>query len=468
MDKAVGKVKTLKGQVAEVEIVSEVQPRLHEILIDESDPGTKLEVCFQSEASTMCVVLSESSKIYRGTKLVGTGQELQVPVGQELLGRVINLFGVPQDGRAEVKTTKTAPIYKDPSGLVTGGGEKKLLETGIKAIDFLTPFIKGGKIGFIGGAGVGKTILLTELMHNVTMRNGVNDSDTDKNGPKEMSVFAGVGERIREGQELFQRLQVAGVMKNTVLILGQMNEGASVRYRVALAGATLAEYFRDEGKDVLFFVDNMFRFVQAGNEVSTLLGILPSEQAYQATLQSEISYLQDRLISGDKGSITSIETIYVPSDDITDPGVNAIVSFLDTAVVLSRNAAQVGLYPPIDILNSTSTAISRNLITTRHLNMLMAFRELMEKHEKLSRIVAIVGEGELSASDRMMFNRTKKIINYLTQPFFTTEIHTGRKGVYVDRETTINDIADILSGSVDKYPAERLLYIGTLKDLKPL
>lgn len=454
-----GKVKTLRGQVAEVEIVSESQPVLHEILVEKDNPEIKMEVCYLSEVSITCLILCGDEKVFRGTQLVGTGKELQIPVGPELLGRVINLFGQPQDGRGEIKSKKSAPVYHDPSNLISVGGQHQLLETGIKAIDFLTPFIKGGKIGFIGGAGVGKTILLTELMHNVTLKHG-------ETNPKEMSVFAGVGERIREGQELFQRLQTAGVIGNTVLILGQMNEGASVRFRVALAGATLAEYFRDQGKDVLFFVDNMFRFIQAGNESSTLLGVLPSEQAYQATLQSEISYLQDRLISSQNGSITSVQTVYVPSDDITDPGVNAIVSYLDTAVVLSRSAAQIGLYPPIDILASNSTAISRNLITARHKSMLTAFRELMEKHEKLSRIVAIVGEGELSVSDRMMFNRTKKIINYLTQPFFTTEIHTGRKGVYIDRETTVNDVADILSGSVDKYPAEKLLYIGTLKDLK--
>lgn len=459
-----GKVKTLKGQVAEVEIISESQPVLHEILEDKDDPEVKMEVCYMAEESVMCLILSGSAKIYRGTQLVGTNKELQIPIGDELMGRVINLFGQPQDSRGEIKTKKTAPIYHDPSNLLAVGGQHGLLETGIKAIDFLAPFIKGGKIGFIGGAGVGKTILLTELMHNVTSRK---DDQKDQSGSKkEMSVFAGVGERIREGQELFQRLQTAGVMGDTILILGQMNEGAPVRFRAALAGATIAEYFRDQGRDVLFFVDNMFRFVQAGNESATLLGLLPSEQAYQATLQSEINYLQDRLISSQEGSITSVQTVYVPSDDITDPGVNAIVSFLDTAVVLSRAASQIGLYPPLDILASNSTAISRNLITARHKNMLMAFRELMEKHEKLSRIVAIVGEGELSVSDRMMFNRTKKIINYLTQPFFTTEIHTGRKGVYIDRETTVNDIADILSGSVDKYPPEKLLYIGALKDLK--
>lgn len=457
MKNAHGKIKAINGQIVEIEILSEVQPALHEIFICPNDPQTRLEICHQAENSATAVILSEGNKMYRGLGLVGTGEELQFPVGDELLGRVVNLFGEFQDGKETLDPKKKMPIYRDSPGVIGNVGERQLFETGIKAIDFLAPFIKGGKIGFIGGAGVGKTVLLTELMHNVTMK----DTNTSS-----VSVFAGVGERIREGQELYQRLQMAKVMDKTVLILGQMNEKAAIRYRAALAAITAAEYFRDEGKDVLFFLDNMFRFVQAGNEVATLLGSLPSEQAYQATLQSEVSYIQDRLVSSSKGSITSVETVYVPSDDISDPGVNAVVSFLDTAVVLSRQAAQIGLYPPVDIPSSTSTAVSRGLITPRHQNMLTAFRELMNKHDKLSRIVAIVGEGELSVSDRLVYNRTKKIINYLTQPFFSTEIHTGRKGVYVDRETTINDIADILSGSVDKYPAEKLMYIGTLKDLK--
>jgi len=448
-----GKVTMIRGQIAMVEVSSVDKPVLYEIMQAASDPTVKLEVYFQSEQTVMCVILSESSKIARGQTVVGTGEVFQIGVGPGCLGRVVNLFGDPQDGGEPIKTDQNLSIYQNKPPLTSIKSGLELMETGIKAIDFLTPFLRGGKIGFVGGAGVGKTILLTELMHNVTLRH------------KGVAVFSGVGERTREGQELFSRLKETGVMDKTVLILGQMNENAAIRYRVALAGVTMAEYFRDQGNEVMFFIDNMFRFVQAGNEMSTLLGTLPSEQAYQATLQSEVSNLQDRLVSTQKGSITSVQTIYVPADDVTDPGVNAVLSFLDTAVVLSRSSAQIGLYPPIDIGPSTSTAISRNLVSPRHKDMLTVFRQLLDKYDKLSSVVAIVGESELSASDRLMFGRTKKIINYLTQPFFSTELHTGKKGVYVERDTTINDIADILSGSVDHIPSEKLLFIGSLKEI---
>lgn len=449
-----GKVVGVRGQVAEVEITSEIHPTLREVLVCPTDSEVKLEVCYQSDNIITCVILSDDVKIYRGMEVAGTGDSLHFPVGDKLLGRVVNLFGEAQDGMEAIKKETDWPIYRTENTVVTASGDYELLETGIKAIDFLTPFLKGGKIGFVGGAGVGKTVLLAELMHNITIKqSGV-------------AIFAGVGERIREGQELYQRLRESGVMDKTLLVLGQMNESAAVRSRVAMAAVTAAEYFRDRGENVLFFLDNMFRFVQAGNEVATLLGTLLSEQAYQATLQSEIGLIEDRLVSNSKGAITSVQTVYVPSDDVSDPGVNAVVSFLDTAVVLSRGTAQMGLYPPIDISVSTSTAISRGLISDRHKDILMAFRQLLDKFEKLSRVVAIVGESELSASDRLMYIRTRKIINYLTQPFFATEIQTGKPGVYVDRETTINDIADILSGTVDNFPPEKLLYIGTLKDLK--
>jgi F-type H+-transporting ATPase subunit beta len=452
-DKITGKIVMVRGQVATVVITSKEKPRVSEILQVVNDPTIKLEVYYQNEDQAVGVILTQSRKLFRGMMMESVGDVFQIGVGSQYLGRVINLFGEVQDGGNPIKPSQTKSIYqlKQPLTAIKSGLE--LMETGIKAIDFLTPFLRGGKIGFIGGAGVGKTILLTELMHNVTLRS------------KGVAVFAGVGERTREGQELFSRMKETGAMDKMVLILGQMNENAAIRYRVALAGVTMAEHFRDEGQEVMFFIDNMFRFVQAGNEMSTLLGTLPSEQAYQATLQSEISALQDRLVSNQKGTITSVQTIYVPADDVTDPGVNAVIGFLDTAVVLSRSSAQIGLYPPIDISPSTSTAISRNLISPRHKDMLTVFRQLLDKYEKMSRVVAIVGESELSAADRLMFLRTKKIINYLTQPFFSTELHTGKKGVYVERDTTINDIADILSGSVDHIPAEKLLFIGSLKEV---
>jgi F-type H+-transporting ATPase subunit beta len=330
-----------------------------------------------------------------------------------------------------------------------------VLETGIKALDFLSPFLEGGKIGFIGGAGTGKTILMTELIHNITA------------GQSGVTIFAGVGERIREGQELYQRLSESKVMQNTVMILGQMNENAAIRFRSALAGVSLAEYFRDEEKkDVLFFIDNMFRYIQAGTEIATLFGTTPSEQAYQATMQSEISNLQDRLVSTKDATITSIQTVYVPSDEITDVAVNTIMSFLSTAVVLSRSTAQLGIYPPIDLSLSSSSALSKEIIGNDHYQVITAFRQFLDRYNELSHIVAIVGESELSPTDQLIYNRVKKVINYLTQPFFVTEAHTGRKGVYVPRQKTVLDIKAILSGKIDQIPTEKLLYIGALESLR--
>lgn len=450
-----GRVRGVKGQIVQVQIESEKLPALFEILTSPEDPEVRLEVFHQTEDISQCIALSKLSKLYRGMPIVATGAEITMPAGGEVLGRVINLFGEPQDGQGPISFSNRLPIYSKtpPLSVVRGGAE--VLETGIKAIDFLTPFPRGGKVGFIGGAGVGKTILMTELIHNITVVH------------PGISVFAGVGERIREGQELYKRLIESEVMKNTVMVLGQMNEDAAIRYRVALAAATIAEYFRDqEKKDVLFFIDNMYRFIQAGNEVSTLLGTTPSEQAYQATMQTEVSNLEDRLISTEGGSITSVQTVYVPSDEVTDAGVNTIMSFLDTAIVLSRSIAQMGLYPPVDIYQSSSSTLSKNMLGEEHYQTLIAFQQSLDRYQKLSHIVAIVGETELSPSDQLLYNRVKKVINYLTQPFFVTESHTGRKGAYVAKKDTVNDIALILAGRLDQVPPEKLLYIGALKDTK--
>ncbi len=451
-----GRIAAVKSQVAEVSWDSDQYPELLELLTSSTDPSVKLEVFSQSEDTVYCLILSDPNKLWRGMEIVGTESKLKIPAGDGLLGRIINLFGEPQDGKGQIQPSTYMPIYSKTTPLSTLKSSFQLLETGIKAIDFLTPLPKGGKIGFIGGAGVGKTILMTEILHNITKYH------------KGVSVFAGVGERIREGQELFQRLESSDVLKSTALVIGQMNENAAIRFRVALAAAAMAEYFRDlEKKDVLFFIDNMFRFLQAGNEVAAVLGEIPSEQGYQATLQSEISSLQDRLISNDNGSITSIQTIYAPSDEIGDPAVNAITAFLDTAVVLSRAVAQTGIYPPLDLFQSSSSTLSKTLLGEEHFETLTMFQKLLDNYDKLSHIVSIVGEAELSAEDRLLYNRTKKIINYLTQPFFSTEMQTGRNGIYVPRNTTVKDIKVILSGKLDGVPTENFLYLGSLADLKP-
>lgn len=451
-----GSIKAINGQIAEVEIEGQTYPSLSEILVSPEDPEVVLEVYFQSSSMLFCQILSNPDKMYRGMKITGTGSDLKIPVGEAVLGRVIDLFGRPQDNGGKITTPYKSTIYSKAPPLTTIKRDYAILESGIKAIDFLAPIFKGGKVGFIGGAGVGKTIILTEVLHNITMHDN-----------KVSSVFAGVGERIREGQELYQRLYESKVLPKTVIVLGQMNENAAIRYRIALAATTQAEYFRDHNKqDVLFFLDNMFRFVQAGNEVSVLLGITPSEQAYQATLQTEISTLEDRLIATENGSITSFQNVYVPADELTDAGVSTIVSFLDTAVVLSRSVAQKGLYPPIDLLQSSSSGISESFLGPVHFRTLTQFQQLLDQYNNLSHIVAIVGESELSIENRILFERTKRIINYLTQPFFMTEKQTGKKGVFVPKETTIKDIEIILSGKVDAIPPERFLYIGSLKEAK--
>lgn len=451
-----GIITSINGQIATVEIETNQFPALFEILSSPEDSQVILEVFSVSKTTIFCQILSSADRLYRGMKIIGLGTDLKIPVGQGVLGRVIDLFGTARDNAGPISQTNKTSIYSKAPPLSIIKSSYNILETGIKAIDFLTPVQKGGKVGFIGGAGVGKTILLTELLHNITA--------TQKNV---YSIFAGVGERIREGQELYQRLKESKVLSKTTIVLGQMNENAAIRFRVALAGVAQAEYLRDTVKsDVLFFIDNIFRFVQAGNEVATLLGTIPSEQAYQATLQTEISSLEDRLIPTQNGSITSFQNIYVPADEISDAGVNAVMSLMDNAIVLSRSVAQKGIYPPIDLFQSSSSTLNKAFLGELHFKTLTEFQKLLENYNQLSHIVAIVGEEELSPENRILYNRTKKIINYLTQPFFVTETQTGRKGVFVTRNTAINDIAIILSGKLDNIPAENFMYIGGLKQAR--
>lgn len=449
-----GIIRAVRGQIAEVEIEGGEYPNLHEILSCPANRQVLLEVFSQTKSILYCQILSDPQALFRGMEVISSGSDLKIPVGQSVLGRVLDLFGNPKDDKGPIPKNLLLSIYgSTPSlNLIKGGFE--ILETGIKAIDFLTPIQRGSKVGVIGGAGVGKTILLTELIHNITGR--------AKGG---YSVFAGVGERTREGHELYQRLKATEVLPKTVIVLGQMSENAAVRFRVALAALAQAEYLRDNLKsDVLMFIDNMFRFVQAGAEVATLLGTIPSEQAYQATLQTEISVFEDRLVPTQNGTITSFQNVYVPADEITDAGVSSVVSFLDTSIVLSRSIAQKGLYPPIDFSESTSATLSKAFLGETHFKALTEFQQILSNYTQTAHIVAIVGEAELSTESRILYNRTKKIINYLTQPMFMAEEQTGRKGLYVPKETTIKDIEVILSGSLDSIPAEKFMYIGSLKE----
>ena len=450
-----GIIISVKGQIAQVESTGGALPGLNEALVSPEDRSVCMEVFFQEKQYVSCLILSDPDKLYRGMKISGTNSQLSIPEDAGLLGRAVDLFGNPLDGGKPFAPGKRKSIYSKTPSISTIATNSKVLETGIKAIDFLTPILDGGKTGFVGGAGVGKTILITELLHNITLRHSG------------VSVFAGVGERIREGQELYQRLFETRVLPSTAIVLGNMNENAGVRFRVALAAASIAEYFRDtHKKNVLMFIDNMFRFVQAGNELATLLGTLPSEQGYQATMLTELSQLEDRLVSTVNASITSVQTVYVPADEVNDPAVTAITSFFDTAIVLSRSVAQHNLYPPIDLSASSTSALKRTIIGNEHFEVAIQFQKMLSEYKALEHIVAIVGESELSAQDRLLYQRTKKVINFLTQPFFMTEAQSGKPGVYVSRAQAVADIRMIISGKLDAVPEEKFLYVGNIKDIK--
>ncbi len=453
----IGRVNGVRGQIVEVAYDDGTfVPKFFDILTSPDKPGVKLEVfAYAAHNILNCLSLSKRNLLYRNMPIISTGKPIVIPVGSNVLGRVFNIFGEVQDNKGPMGKTDFVAINGKNENLGSVVTSTEILETGIKQIDFFTPFIKGGKIGFVGGAGVGKTVLMTELLRNITYKH------------KGVSVFAGIGERIREGHELMKSLESSKVIDRVAMVFGQMNENAIIRMRVAWAAATLAEYFRDhEKKDVLFFADNVYRFVQAGAEVSAVLGSIPSELGYQATLETEISNFENRLVSSPTGSITSIQTVYVPADELSDVGVAAVISHLDGVVILSRNLASRGLYPPIDPLRSSSSTLSKRTLGEDHYTAATTALEMLHTHQRLSRIVAIVGEAELSPYDQQIYQRARKIINYMTQPFFTTESQTGKKGVIVPRETTVSDCQQIISGKLDHVPAPLFLSIGSLQDAK--
>lgn len=450
----VGVITGVKNQIVEVEFAQEL-PQIQAILSSPENPSVKLEIyAFKSARVCKCISFSDISNMYRGMAVYDTGTNLKIPIGMQMLGRLVNLFGEPQDGKGEIKTEEFSSIYSRPVSPTLIKTSKDVLESGIKAIDFFTPFLSGGKIGLIGGAGVGKTVLITELIHNIAKYN------------QEVAVFAGIGERIREGHELFEELTKSGVINNTTLVYGQMNENASVRFRVGLAAASIAEYYRDiEKKNVLFFIDNMFRFVQAGNELASVLRTLPSEEGYQATLESDLAAFQERLVSTQTGSVTTVQAIYAPSDDTADPGVYAITAYLDSVVVLSREAAQMGYYPPVNFIRSSSSVISKTYLGEDHYLTVLEAQALLNEHEKIKRIVAIIGESELSQADRLRYYRAEKLLAYMTQPLFVIENQTSQPGVYVKRVQTVNDVKAILSGQIDEIDVQKLKFIGSLEAL---
>lgn len=451
-----GKIASIRGQIIEVEFFDQ-KPNIHDVLILEGDPHVKMEVYTSSSSSTFyCLSLSPITKLHRGATVINTQQPIQIPVGQDVLGRVIDVFGEPRDGGEKLTTMYHRPIFPKELRFEDITPPSNILETGIKAIDFFAPIVKGGKVGLFGGAGVGKTILLTEIIHNIVILNK----------ERTVSVFAGVGERIREGQELYETLSESGVLEVVSLLFGHMGENPAIRFRTALAGVTMAEYFRDEQKkNVLFFLDNIFRFAQAGYELSTLMNSIPSEGGYQATLTSEMARLQERLLSTKDAAITSFEAVYIPSDDLTDYGVQSVFPYLDSAIILSRNIYQEGRFPAIDILTSNSSALNIQMAGALHYKTFLESQALLKKAVSLDRIVSLIGESELSFEDQQIYKRSKILKNYMTQNLFSVVEQTGRKGAFVPLEQTVTDVRAILDGQYDKIEPEKFLYIGSLKDL---
>ena len=465
---SVGKIVSVQGQVVEVEFDGEHVPNVHDILFLESDPTIRMEVVQSSSQASVtslggpkrlyCLVFSHVNALSRGAKVVNTGSSIQIGLSNTLLGRVINIFGEPIDGLGEIKVEAKRSIFQDAPPYASVRVHEALLETGIKALDLFSPIARGGKIGLFGGAGVGKTLLLTEIIHNVVVLNK----------DKSAAVFAGIGERIREGQELHETLSENKVLPQVALIFGAMGENPAVRFRTAFSGVTVAEYLRDVAKrDVLMFIDNAFRFAQAGNELSILMKTIPSEDGYQATLGSEMASFHERLVSNESGSISAIETVYVPNDDILEQGVQAIFPYLDSIVVLSRDAYQEGRLPAIDLLSSASSYLSPEIVGDVHYQTALSAQNLLKSGIELEKIVSLVGISELSPQDSIIYQRARKLTNYMTQSFFVAQNQTARPGVYVPLKTTIADAAAIIQGRYDSISEDKFMYIGSLKDLDP-
>lgn len=453
-----GKIISINGQVVEVTF-GKGTPSLHDVLYLKDDPSVLLEIYASSDSGVYyCLLLSTTNNIYRGQTIINTEKPLNFPVGEAVLGRLLDVFGNAQDGKGLLNAVEKKSIYSHPLAYVDVSSQQAILETGIKAIDFFAPMLKGGKTGLFGGAGVGKTVLLTEIIHNI-----VQMAQTSKE-IKNISVFAGIGERSREGQELYESVTQSGVLPFSTLIYGPMGENPTNRFLAAFAAATVAENFRDSlKKDVIFFIDNIFRFAQAGNELSLLMNTIPSEDGYQATLDSEMASFHERLLSTKENSITTIETVYVPNDDILDQAVQAVFPYLDSTLYLSRAVYQEGRFPAIDLISSTSSALNPEIVGEEHYEILIKAQALLKQAINLEHIVSLVGESELSAEDKVLYVRAKKLKNYMTQSFFVAQGQTGRAGKYVQASDTVNDVKSIIEGKYDTVSEEKFLYIGKLE-----
>ncbi len=452
----IGVITEVHGPVAV--IACDILPPLRQALSAQFNHETYLFEVHQhlDERHVRTITLHRSTGLHRGMPVYDTGAPLHVPVASECLGRLLNIFGEPLDGGDILSPQEFRNVHHRPLPLEEAVGVGELLQTGIKVIDLLCPFVKGGKTGLFGGAGVGKTVLIMEFMHAVaTMHKGV-------------SVFAGVGERIREGHELWHEIRKAGVLPQTLMVFGQMDESPGVRFRVGLSALTYAEYLRDTlQKEVLFVMDNIFRFIQAGSEVSSLLGRMPATVGYQPTLTTEVAEMQDRILSTKLGAITSVQAVYVPADDMTDPAVSTILSHLDTTVILSRAQAGKGIYPAVDPLQSGSRLMDRHTLGAHHYNIAEGVREHLARYQELEDIITMLGVEELSPKDRKIIMRARKLQRYLTQPFWTTASHTGIKGISVPLEKTLADCEGFLAGRYDDVSEEQCYMRGTMEEIKP-
>ena len=455
----IGRVAQVIGAVVDVQFDNELPEILSALETDNNGQRLVLEVAQHLGENTVRTIAMDSTEgLVRGKEVTDTGQPISIPVGPETLGRIMNVIGEPIDERGPVETKQRAPIHAPAPEFVDQSTEAEVLVTGIKVVDLLAPYAKGGKIGLFGGAGVGKTVLIQELINNIAKGHGG------------YSVFAGVGERTREGNDLYHEMIDSGVINlegdsKVALVYGQMNEPPGARARVGLTGLTVAEYFRDqEGQDVLFFVDNIFRFTQAGSEVSALLGRIPSAVGYQPTLSTDMGTLQERITTTTKGSITSVQAIYVPADDLTDPAPATSFSHLDATTVLSRAISELGIYPAVDPLDSTSRILDPRVVGEEHYNVARSVQEVLQRYKSLQDIIAILGMDELSEEDKLVVARARKIQRFLSQPFFVAEVFTGFPGVLVELEDTIKGFKAVVAGEYDHLPEAAFYMVGTIDD----
>jgi F-type H+-transporting ATPase subunit beta len=452
---AKGKVAQVIGTVVDIEFPPDELPALFNAIEIPIDSG-KIVLEAQEHVGNnwvRCLALSPTDGLGRGVEAIDTGKALAVPVGKATLGRLFNIMGEPLDELGPVKAKERWPVHRTPPSLEEQETTTQMLETGLKVIDLITPFTKGGKVGAYGGAGVGKTVIIMELIRNIATEHGG------------FSVFAGIGERSREGNDLWNEMKASGVISKTVMVFGQMNEPPGVRLRVGLTGLTMAEYFRDvEGQDVLLFIDNIYRYTLAGMEVSALLGRMPSAVGYQPTLATEVGELEERITSTKKGSITSFQAIYVPADDYTDPGVATTFGHLDAVIALERSIAEQGLYPAVDPLTSTSRILDPTVVGEEHYSVARGVQRVLQRYKDLQDIIAILGIEELSEEDKLTVARARRIQKFLSQPMFVTEVFTGRKGKYVPVEETVRGFKEILEGKYDDLPEQAFYMVGKIEE----